>query len=592
MDVGLPSQVVRFSPSRFGGYPCLCVLIGGKSCRTVGLGPIRKTTPDLQAAVLQQQKDWRQQKQMGPLRRSLAQLWEDRHPLYDQQRASKISDGTTQSRCLKYGFCLCTGQGLLAYLFQKSMAAHLLPRCVTRSPAAKGQPKPKAKPPKTRARVLLESSQLCARLVASATVAQYAEHSGDSCGWGCEYDEGLPVPDDLWFHINYVNFREMNFSCLKLLMDPSKQKPGPTVLLEVPPGRVPVYRSCRMFAEMQLKFAWKAVWYRIVSDSQRLDDEWFLPRYVEVQELDQAVLPELRLWQGSDKELEKDEQKRKSREKRATTGTRAQRRGKQPKTGSGTVDGAPLQPASDLLEDVIEDLGWGDAEAQNVYANLDLQPDHEGTTGGAIDAREWEPWQLLAEVSDALTTRDEPARPAEAARPPATPSASAVQSSESMAAHGEAVPVTSSSSAPKKRAAPAPAAAGRKKTVVEDMLQVRIDGRNYGSIRYNPRFQTFTAHCEHKTHTDCGSCRKQRSALAGSKAKAGQGRPLGYLTAWLLAAEDFPDNSTHVHEFHGAPLDHRIEARRKLMLLPGSEAFASYERAREPGEEVEPRSIQ
>lgn len=104
-----------------------------------------------------------------------------------------------------------------------------------------------------------------------------------------------------------------------------------------------------------------------------------------------------------------------------------------------------------------------------------------------------------------------------------------------------------------------------------------------GELRYYPKTRRFAAHCENPAH---GNCRREKLAFAG--ASAAQGRPLGYLTAWLLDS----DQATHAEHMcltNVLPYSQRLDGRRALQeaLGPNCPLFAS-ERPRRSGESEEP----
>ena len=129
-------------------------------------------------------------------------------------------------------------------------------------------------------------------------------------------------------------------------------------------------------------------------------------------------------------------------------------------------------------------------------------------------------------------------------------------------------------------------ASSRVKTVREETFPVW----RLGTIRYNPRSQTYTAFCS--AHGE--GCKRNRTCKAPSSrsSRPGQGRPLGQLLAWLKDGKNFSDAEQHVHG-STAHLDYesRRAARIGFLALEGAAHFARHERAKEPGESDEPRVV-
>lgn len=89
------------------------------------------------------------------------------------------------------------------------------------------------------------------------------------------------------------------------------------------------------------------------------------------------------------------------------------------------------------------------------------------------------------------------------------------------------------------------------------------------SIRYNARSNMFVEWCA------CHSrCRHSKVASAGKK--AGSGRPLGHLMAWLLEGHDASGREGHI-QCAPPSLERRKEGRRRLMQLEGAAGLLSQE---------------
>lgn len=114
----------------------------------------------------------------------------------------------------------------------------------------------------------------------------------------------------------------------------------------------------------------------------------------------------------------------------------------------------------------------------------------------------------------------------------------------------------------------------------EQVLHYSVPG---GELRYYPASQRFAAHCENPLH---GVCRREKVATGGLR--PAQGRPLGYLVAWLERA-DYQTHRDHLVCTKFISLAERQAARLKLEEAIGanSELFAM-ERPRRSGEPAEP----
>ena len=65
---------------------------------------------------------------------------------------------------------------------------------------------------------------------------------------------------------------------------------------------------------------------------------------------------------------------------------------------------------------------------------------------------------------------------------------------------------------------------------------IKVEVPGSGRITYYPRRKTFYAVCEYHKYSD-QPCRLTRKSTANDE-KIGQGRPLGLMTAWLMAGID------------------------------------------------------
>ena len=106
-----------------------------------------------------------------------------------------------------------------------------------------------------------------------------------------------------------------------------------------------------------------------------------------------------------------------------------------------------------------------------------------------------------------------------------------------------------------------------------------------GKITYYAKGRRFVAHCT-ETERHGKLCRKQKFAYR-SASTPGQGRPLGYLMAWLENS-NFDTHRAHIDETVYTPLEIRAAARQRLHDTPGSEVLFACEAVRLDGESDEP----
>ena len=118
---------------------------------------------------------------------------------------------------------------------------------------------------------------------------------------------------------------------------------------------------------------------------------------------------------------------------------------------------------------------------------------------------------------------------------------------------------------------------------VRSGTEVRFSLEGLGEIHYYPTSQQFTAFCTIPEHLDC---RKSRTAKASDRNKS-QGRPLGFLVAWLKQGTSYPNKKEHVH-YCSPNYSNRCEGRQHFNTLPGANSFAKYERIQREGEDPEP----
>lgn len=360
----------------------------------------------------------------------------------------------------------------------------------------------------------------------------------------------------LWLHVSYMNFSTLHFSTLQMI--PAEQI-GEMQVLTVP--EVPcIAIDLASFSEgLDFALPLTATWYSILSDKIVLPAADMLPNRIEVVQMDLAVLPPLYVWKGSTLEKQdRDEHERQQRarqaKRKANSGARARGGGRR-NHNRGRGQPAVLADASDHDAD-------GSASDHEPDASLQFAPDDEPA------------WQVAAGWADFLPDgeleRDPPdqPQPMPPAMPPPMPPPSEPPPAE------EPEPLVPPDD---------PATVFRRKEVAE----VTVVVPDLGDLRYNPRTNCITAHCSSGQH---GDCRKQRTCKAAASRNVlvnGQGRPLGYLMAWLQ--EQNKHNTCYDHVHYAQPLERdRVAGRVLFMTLPGAEQFSLFERNRVDDEADEP----
>ena len=132
------------------------------------------------------------------------------------------------------------------------------------------------------------------------------------------------------------------------------------------------------------------------------------------------------------------------------------------------------------------------------------------------------------------------------------------------------------------RALPAEIARPEGPRLRHDALYVRgPDGAIVGEIKVKPTSNDMFVRCY--KHRQCFKTK----TLNASERKLSQGRPAGFLAAWVLEADDWASASEH-NRFCVPSMAKRSAARRALEQEPNFQDFGSKERPLRPGEGPEP----
>ena len=293
-------------------------------------------------------------------------------------------------------------------------------------------------------------------------------------------------------------------------------------------------------------------WYKTVDDPRSRFAQ-LQPDRVRVVALDEA---ETTIWKGEAVEMA-------ARKRKNVEGRRGGRgRGKGKGRGRPAKGLAPLGDAAPVVDCEPPAAGEADAESGDddlIEDELPSDDDDEDDDDGDGSATDDNPFGFESEFEAAEGAVD----PDDVAEGDGTSSSSTSSSSSSS---------SSGSAADGVDAAPSAASDGTG-GVPRGYLSVPMPALAWKSgirrTRIGVRKELY-ATCGIPGH---GSCVRTKTANAGPK--KGQGRPLGFLSAWLLAGKDCGTKDDHMR--YKVTLKQRQEGRTLLALLPGSEDFFAFE---------------
>ena len=121
----------------------------------------------------------------------------------------------------------------------------------------------------------------------------------------------------------------------------------------------------------------------------------------------------------------------------------------------------------------------------------------------------------------------------------------------------------------------------------EAALYCDIAGGRYGTLRYKASDNTICAHCP--MHDECTATRTLNEDAHDPYA-SGRGRPIGFLTSWLMHADRFATKAQH--KKFKPDFAARFEARGQFLLEPMSFDLLMLERDAHPFEGEEPLTFQ
>ena len=515
------------------------------------------------------------------------------------------------SACCALCFCVHRGDGLKAYQFHLKIAKLLKPyfRAVRQKRKRQNEETApadakKKKPVYPEARKLLDSAMIIMRLSTGSDVVSgnsEAEAEPEPCQgaspapWGsvaqkilCKQGLGTEhrPSQEHWLHIGYMNMTTYMFSVMQLLPISPKDNDATgqdvvSLSARVSTG-IRAWRSMEFFKQhLDFNLVWHVRLYRILSTDKFLTATEMAPSIVQARVC--AEVPELRCWQGWSEE-----------EKALGSGHQGGGGGGGGPGGGGPPGGnsrpKPPKPQNQL-EDAAEEqphpaagIGdWSDDE-QPVGAGgpvdaaahaheLELMgraSDDDEVHSLPSDASVVDDATVAEQVAEALAAEAEPLEAAGAGQALHLPAAAAAAAADDMLPPADVAPPL----VPKAKAKAAPRSGGELSG--EAVLRLKVPG---GTLVYYEHTKDVTAYCDR--HPEC---RKTRTTRPGNK--RGQGRPLGFLLAWLGKAADYTNQSTHVHRCR-VTLEDRRAGRMLLMLQEGWETLGNKERPQRADEAEE-----
>lgn len=420
--------------------------------------------------------------------------------------------------------------------------------------------------------------------VQDALLASAATGVGEESGWAAVLrHRGPPVPvaditnmKSLWLHIGYCNFKNMIWSGLHLLKKGWTQNAeGQDLEIELSlPNPVKCYR-CFEFLHKHIDFpkAYTLKFWALQTKGARFSKANMAPKQVLVTAF--PHIPAIQVWKGSfleakeeeERKKNKEEKERKKREKLAAPKQTLRECLHSKKKRKRSTDSAEL-----IVDDDDRDHAGVASHESNLHDDQDQDSSSDssssstnesGTDSDDDDHGNEIPSEDSDSNSSSSSSSDEELRDCSDYAPD-------TDVDEGVADEDTSAPAAPSSSS---GAAIAPVPASGSGLPREKATCITIPG--FGELRYHEKTQNIVAFCH--THKTTHDCRRGRTVTANSS-RAGQGRPIGLLVAWLLDPDSHgatPDAKRFVH-----PFDARLAARRHFNALDGSTVFAQCERGK------------
>ena len=232
----------------------------------------------------------------------------------------------------------------------------------------------------------------------------------------------------------------------------------------------------------------------------------------------------------------------------------------------------------DVLDDLEEETS-GEATDSESSSNTSDSAEGEGAASGSNS-------------SSSFSLHDAVSSDSDEGRPPPPPPAPAVAGADLVHVAPDHIDAAEDGADEPsgEEVAAVPKAAPRRRPGLRGKADMEIEVEG-GVLRYYGNKNAVIAHCERHGHHLCRLTRTLSASMA--RGRAGQGRPVGMLCAWLASAdhEDWDAAGLHSRMSPLPDLEARILARSEFNLLPDADAWLALERPVGPEEDEEPEKI-
>ena len=464
---------------------------------------------------------------------------------------------------------------------------------------------PKTKTQISESRALLQDGKIVLQFEMKMPAVEHAASEG-SDDWLDRIADGSESPqappNNAYFHFGFCNYKSWNFCGMQLEEVAQVNHHG---FLELKPSGLPaedhgVKTVCQFLAShIDLDSAYALHVLEIISDDTILPATEMPGRIVEVQAY--TKLETCEIWRGSAIEKahrrETAANRRSDRPKKAPKGRRAkpsetaakpQARGRDPiahSQGSATVDHCNASddsdsgPGDDQQNDDDHVADYPCLNDESDVEDSEAPRDSESNSGSSSSSSNGDSTssssssstddilKMLAEEASSAQDCDDEADLFDPAN-----------DSDSTEGNLSDIPVQLGA-----RDEPEVESIARRAPLPQ--LSIRV--AEHGDIRYNILDGYFQAACA----LHGSECRRRRTASSSERIQ-GQGRPLGLLTAWLMAANKYSSKQDHVNaRSSDFSFDDRLQARQQFKVLSEADDFFAFERPQAADEGEEPRTI-
>ena len=537
---------------------------------------------------------------------SSEESWDQRHRLRFEADKTNMDHSSSwkPTLCFALGFCVCEGVGKQALFFHQNIISLLKPFVKARRQKKSEmtqeellRPKAKTKSEKPKSRILMETGFLVMHLHTDDldTAHANAESKSDdeesvSCQWlAFAASRSQPIDSTReakshFLHISYTNYQTWHFSVTPLLpADDIAIREGNLEIQVRVPDPMAFQMSIPFFAKhIALEKSWRMTLYQLQSTSASVPQCEMSPNEFKITKHD--AVPKMQIWKGSAAEAEN----RKNHADKSEAASKRQRRGGNTAAGhkdhtERTVKTLSLRPASKqkARAAVLNQPQFAEIEDHPIENPFLL--DDVGGSGSELDEdTDQQEDRIIAWLDD---FPNESIDDVPEFHGSGLPSSSSGVQQPSSSSSGAQQPASSSQAQALVSETAAPAhptdtvSVSKPRTFTEKSIEIP----GVGEIHMYPNSNNMVAFC--RRHTS--DCRKSKT-LKPSSTNPSQGRPIGYLTAWLLDGRNHDSSVSHKSLFTPSHQE-RLEGRRVFQSAPGSDAFARFERPQADGEPIEPR---